>query len=92
MSLETVKEKSRNVSENSDRIFVESKNTFIRLFVPFSRLMKNRNSVDIYTGEESIPFENRDPLFKSILRKEFSNAIKEFSKSINELNLKQQSS
>lgn len=87
MSLETIKEKSRNLSENSDRILIESKN-FIRLIVPFSRLMKNRNSVDIYTGEESIPFENRDPLFKSILRKEFSNAIKEFSKSINELNLK----
>jgi len=88
MSLEIIKEKSRNLSENSDRIFIESKNTFIRLFVPFSRLMKNRNPVDIYSGEESIPFENRDPLFKSILRKEFSNAIKEFSKSINELNLK----
>lgn len=88
MSLETIKEKRLNLSENSDRIFVESKSTFIRLIVPFSRLMKNRNSLDIYTGEESIPFENRDPLFKSILRKEFSNAIKEFSKTINELNLK----
>jgi len=88
MSLETIKEKIGTQSEKSDRIFVESKNNFIRLIVPFSRLMKNRNSVDIYTGEESIPFENRDPLFKSILRKEFSNAIKEFSKTINELNLK----
>ena len=86
MSLETIKEKRLNLSENSDRILIES--NFIRLIVPFSRLMKNRNSVDIYTGEESIPFENRDPLFKSILRKEFSNAIKEFSNSINELNLK----
>lgn len=85
MSLETVKEKNLNLSKNVDRRLIESNIIFIRLFVPFSKLIKNRNSTDIYTGEESIPFENRDPLFKSILRKEFSNAIKEFSKTINNL-------
>jgi hypothetical protein len=85
MSLETVKEKSLNLSKNSARNLIETKNIFIKFFVPFSKLMKNQNQADIYTGEESIPFENRDPLFKSILRKEFSNAIKEFSKKINNL-------
>ncbi|MFX1445114.1 MAG: hypothetical protein ACFFHV_17000 [Promethearchaeota archaeon] len=84
MSLETIKEKSNNLSENSDGIIFESKNIFIRV-VPFSKLMQSRNRMDIYTGEERIPFEKRDPLYKSILRKEFSNAIKEFSKTISNL-------
>lgn len=84
MSLETIKEKSNNLSENSEGIIFESKHIFIRV-VPFSKLMQSRNRMDIYTGEERIPFEKRDPLYKSILRKEFSNAIKEFSKTISNL-------
>ena len=78
MSLESIKEKKRNRSESSDIISIES-------IIPFSKLIKNQRSLDIYSGEEKIPFEMRDPLFKSILRKEFSNAIKEFSKTINNL-------
>ena len=87
MSLETVKEKDRNLSKELNINFVETKTSFIKLIIPFSRFMKHLHSEDIYTGDESIPFENRDPLFKSILRKEFSNAIKEFKNTINEFNL-----
>jgi hypothetical protein len=87
MSLQTLKEKNRNIPKKFDVNFIQSKNSFIKLIVPFSKFMKHLQSEDIYTGEESIPFENRDPLFKSILRKEFSNALKEFYRTINELKL-----
>jgi hypothetical protein len=50
----------------------------LRLAVPFEVFFKKKTPPDIYTGNELIPFEKRDPLFKSILRKEFSNALKEF--------------
>ncbi len=84
MSLQTLKDKSKRPSKNLDRVFsfqVQGSG----FTVPFSGLVKHLHPGDIYTGEESIPFEKRDPLFKSILRKEFSNAIKEFSKTINNL-------
>jgi len=54
-----------------------------RLSEPFSILFKGGPAADIYTGKENIPFEKRAPLYKSILRKEFSNAIKEFSRELN---------
>ncbi|TFG09040.1 MAG: hypothetical protein EU539_00580 [Promethearchaeota archaeon] len=58
----------------------------LRLAIPFSSLIEKKSPPDIYDGTESIPFEKRDPLFKSIMRKEFSNALKEFNKTILSLN------
>ena len=85
MSLEIVKEKIGNLSEKSDKFSIDSDIIIMHSIMPFSRLIKNQRPLDIYSGEETIPFEQRDPLFKSILRKEFSNAIKEFSTSISDL-------
>jgi len=51
----------------------------------FSNLCENTSPLDIYSGEESIPFEKRDSLYKNILRKEFSDAIKEFNNTIDKL-------
>ena len=84
MSLQTVKEKSKILSENLDKtLLVHVQGS--RVIVPFSRVIARQHPRDIYTGEESIPFEKRDPLFKSILRKEFSNAIQEFIREIESL-------
>jgi len=54
----------------------------------FSNLYENLSPLDIYSGEESIPFEKRDSLYKNILRKEFSDAIKEFNNTIDKLRKK----
>ena len=56
-----------------------------KLSVPFSTIIRKIYSNDIYSGEESIPFEKRDSLYKNILRKEFSDAIKEFNNTIDKL-------
>ena len=54
----------------------------------FSNLCENTSPLDIYSGNESIPFEKRDSLYKNILRKEFSDAIKEFKNTIDKLRKK----
>ena len=51
----------------------------------FSNLCENTSPLDIYSGKDSIPFEKRDSLYKNILRKEFSDAIKEFNNTIDKL-------
>ena len=68
------------VSESKETIF-----SFLSLSVPYSNFAEEPCSLDIYSGKESIPFEERDLLFKNILRKEFSNAIKEFSQKLDKL-------
>jgi len=41
------------------------------IIVPFSRLFKKYKSPDIYSGAEKIPFKERNPEYKMILRQEF---------------------
>lgn len=46
------------------------------ILVPFSDVLKSPSMPDIYSGYEKIPFENRDPLYKSIMRQEFGNMMR----------------
>jgi hypothetical protein len=41
------------------------------LIIPFSKFFKKQDSSDVYTGKESIPFNEKDTEFKSILIQEF---------------------
>lgn len=43
-----------------------------QLVIPFSKVFKSYKPRDIYSGNENIPFEERDTEFKMILRQEFS--------------------
>lgn len=43
------------------------------LVIPFSKLCRNYESPDIYSGKEKIPFKERDPEYKMILSQEFAN-------------------
>ncbi|MHA2397454.1 MAG: hypothetical protein ACXADU_01025 [Promethearchaeota archaeon] len=49
---------------------------FSRAIIPFSKINKSSKPADIYSGTEKIPFKERDPEFKMILRQEFSNILK----------------
>lgn len=46
------------------------------ILVPFSEVLKSTSVPDIYSGYERIPFEYRDPLYKSIMRQEFGDAMR----------------
>ncbi len=45
------------------------------IVIPFSRLFRKYESTDIYSGSEKIPFKERDPEYKMILRQEFANTF-----------------
>ena len=51
-----------------------------KIVVPFSELAKKVSAPDVYSGCENIPFENRDPLYKSVIRQEFADAMRSFRK------------
>jgi hypothetical protein len=40
-------------------------------FIPYSKFFKNEDSIDIYSGDEDIPFESKDAEFKRLMLLEF---------------------
>jgi len=46
-----------------------------RLVKPFSELMCITSRPDIYTGEESIPFQERHPIYKALMKLEFQDLL-----------------
>ena len=45
------------------------------IIIPFSKIFKNKKQSDIYSGDEKIRFNERDPEYKTILRQEFANFL-----------------
>lgn len=76
------------LKNNFFNIEAKSEINFKLISYSFSNFCENSSPLDIYSGNESIPFEKRDSLFKNILRKEFSDAIKEFNKTIDKFRKK----
>jgi len=72
--------------ENRETLFVEVleyDNLEIilpKMIVPFSKFEKVSNAPDLYSGSEKIPFEARDPLYKSAMRQEFADVMRAFRK------------
>lgn len=79
-----INDKNTNKLEKSIPKFIEIPNQeklFVRvsdLVVPFSNFIKKRQTNDISMGKEKFHLKERNSEFKTILRKEFSKAIKEF--------------
>jgi hypothetical protein len=48
---------------------------FSKIVIPFSKAFKSNKQIDIYSGQEKIPFNERDPDYKMILKQEFSNSF-----------------
>ena len=58
---------------------VEEVDVFIdmsRLIIPFSVAFNTNHTPDIYDGEELIPFEKQDSIFKKLLINEFLSEFK----------------
>jgi hypothetical protein len=47
-----------------------------KIIIPFSEVLKASTAPNIYFGYEKIPFEKRNPTYKSIMRQEFANAMR----------------
>ncbi|MHA1913840.1 MAG: hypothetical protein ACW986_06305 [Promethearchaeota archaeon] len=62
--------------ENKYEISSEREDDISRVIIPFSKIFKSFKPADIYSGTEKIPFKERDPEFKMILRQEFSELLR----------------
>jgi len=51
---------------------------YSKIVTPFSKIFKSYKPKDIYSGNENIPFKERDSEFKLILRHEFANSLKSY--------------
>jgi len=72
MSLEIIEKKNPVLKED---IYIVPNDDFFdlsRSIVPFSELFLKYPRLDVYTGRENIPFEDRDLEYKKILLTEFS--------------------
>lgn len=49
-----------------------------KIIIPFSEVLGTSNMPDVYVGYEKIPFERRDPLYKTIMRQEFADSMRDF--------------
>jgi len=47
-----------------------------KFLIPFSSIFKTKRVNDIYKGNEKIPFKDRHPTYKALLKLEFEEAIK----------------
>ena len=49
---------------------------YSEIVIPFSKIFKTYKPIDEYSGKEKIPFNERDPEYRMILRQEFASYIK----------------
>jgi len=52
------------------------KGVLSKIIVPFADVMGASSAPDVYTGYEKIPFEKRYPLYQTIMRQEFAEAMR----------------
>jgi len=69
MSSESIKKRFVEIEYEEDDFSLK------RIIIPFS-LFFLKNERFIYDGSERIPFNERDPLYKTILLQEFSSSIR----------------
>lgn len=82
MSSQIIKKEKDIEIEVNIRNNLELEYILSQMFIPFSRLLDKNIESDIYTGEEKIPFEQRHPIYKALLRIEFEDDFREGIKSI----------
>lgn len=68
MTLEIIEKEAPLLKE---KIFHEDHFNYSNIVIPFSDLFYKIELLDIYSGAENIPFEERDSEYKKILLNEF---------------------
>ena len=54
------------------------KTVLSKMLIPFSDVLGVSSTADVYSEYERIPFEQRDPIYKSIMKQEFYDAMRSF--------------
>jgi len=73
MSSRKSKEVFQEILEKSSKKSLERDIDISQIVIPFSKMFGSYKLSDIYSGTEKIPFKERDPEYKTILRQEFAN-------------------
>lgn len=47
-----------------------------KIIIPFSEILGTSSITNVYMGYEKIPFGKRDPLYQTIMKREFADALK----------------
>ena len=51
------------------------KTVLSKIVIPFSEVLGASSTPDVYSGDERIPFEQLDPVYKSMMKQEFYDAM-----------------
>ena len=72
---------SLKIKEKKEQFFdidLEFRKTLSQIVQPYSSLFAIKEKEFIYSGEETIPFSQRHPTFKTIMKLEFQNEMRQF--------------
>ena len=75
MSSRKLERNLHDIMENSFQKISREDIDISKLVIPFSKLNRNYKIPDVYSGAEKIPFNDRDPEYKMILKQEFANNL-----------------
>ena len=64
------------ILETSYPNYLERETGISKAIIPFSKMFQSHKPIDVYCGKEKIPFRERDPDYKMILRQEFTKILK----------------
>jgi len=73
-----VKEKEHKVAPNNTDNDWSFRKILPRIVQSYSSFFTVNKKADIYTGEEEIPFEQRHPTYKALMKLEFQDIMRQF--------------
>ena len=80
MSFKIKEKKEHNIPPNIDYINLDFRKALSYITKPYSSFLTVNTKPDIYSGDEAIPFEDRHPIFKSIMKLEFQDEMHQFER------------
>ena len=78
MGLEASKKEEREPIIIEIKEYDNIETVLSKIVIPFSEVMGASSATYVYLGHERIPFEQRDPAYKSIMKQEFYDAMRSF--------------
>ena len=78
MSLEASKKEEREPIIVEIVEYDNIKTVLSKMVIPFSEVLGVSSTPDVYSGDERIPFEQCDPVYKSMMKQEFYDAMRYF--------------
>ena len=76
MSTGSPKKEKHELADIEIRDYGNLEEILSKIIIPFAEVMGNSIVPDVYVIYEKTPFEKRDPLYQTIMRQEFGDAIR----------------